>query len=100
LSGGAESLTCVLPTFCFPKDSSSLETNTFGANRYKLAPLGLADWVVPFNHRGVKMARESDGARRFCGGGAARPRATRALVGASGGATVMVMLVLLLVNQL
>jgi methionine synthase / methylenetetrahydrofolate reductase(NADPH) len=36
-----------------------VETNTFGANRYKLAPLGLADQVVPFNHRGVKITREA-----------------------------------------
>jgi methionine synthase / methylenetetrahydrofolate reductase(NADPH) len=36
-----------------------IETNTFGANRYKLAPLGLADQVVPFNHRGVKITREA-----------------------------------------
>jgi homocysteine S-methyltransferase len=36
-----------------------IETNTFGANRYKLAPLGLADQVVQFNHRGVKIAREA-----------------------------------------
>ncbi len=36
-----------------------IETNTFGANRYKLAPLGLADQVLPYNHRGVKIAREA-----------------------------------------
>ncbi len=36
-----------------------IETNTFGANRHKLAPLGLADRVVEFNHRGVKIAREA-----------------------------------------
>ncbi len=36
-----------------------IETNTFGANRYKLTPLGLGDQVVPFNHRGVKIAREA-----------------------------------------
>ena len=36
-----------------------IETNTFGANRSKLAPLGLADKVVAFNHRGVKIAREA-----------------------------------------
>jgi len=36
-----------------------IETNTFGANRYKLAPLGLADQVVRYNHRGVKIAREA-----------------------------------------
>jgi methionine synthase / methylenetetrahydrofolate reductase (NADH) len=36
-----------------------IETNTFGANRSKLAPLGLADKVMAINHRGVKMAREA-----------------------------------------
>src|SRR5262249_39161395 len=36
-----------------------IETNTFGPNRSKLAQLGLADQVVPFNHRGVKIAREA-----------------------------------------
>ena len=36
-----------------------IETNTFGANRSKLAPLGLADSVAAFNHRGVKLAREA-----------------------------------------
>ncbi len=36
-----------------------IETNTFGANRHKLAPLGLADQVTRFNHRGVKIAREA-----------------------------------------
>jgi methionine synthase I (cobalamin-dependent)/5,10-methylenetetrahydrofolate reductase len=36
-----------------------IETNTFGANRVKLAALGLAEQVVAFNHRGVKIAREA-----------------------------------------
>ena len=36
-----------------------IETNTFGANRAKLAPLGLGEQVVAFNHRGVKIAREA-----------------------------------------
>ncbi len=36
-----------------------IETNTFGANRQKLAPLGLASQVTRFNHLGVKMAREA-----------------------------------------
>jgi methionine synthase I (cobalamin-dependent)/5,10-methylenetetrahydrofolate reductase len=36
-----------------------IETNTFGANRSKLTPLGLADQVVAINHRGVKIAREA-----------------------------------------
>ena len=36
-----------------------LETNTFGANRHKLAQIGLAERVGQFNHRGVKIAREA-----------------------------------------
>jgi methionine synthase / methylenetetrahydrofolate reductase(NADPH) len=36
-----------------------LETNTFGANRHKLAALGLGDRVAELNHRGVKIAREA-----------------------------------------
>src|SRR5712692_5595931 len=36
-----------------------IETNTFGANRHKLTPLGLGDQVTAFNHRGVKIAREA-----------------------------------------
>ncbi|MGH9817727.1 MAG: homocysteine S-methyltransferase family protein, partial [Candidatus Acidiferrales bacterium] len=41
-----------------------IETNTFGANRNRLASLGLADSVVAFNHRGVKIAREAREAAR------------------------------------
>lgn len=36
-----------------------IETNTFGANRLKLAAMGLADEVILFNQRGVKIAREA-----------------------------------------
>jgi methionine synthase / methylenetetrahydrofolate reductase (NADH) len=36
-----------------------IETNTFGANRFKLAPLGLGDEVQRLNSRGVKLAREA-----------------------------------------
>src|SRR5580704_11325008 len=36
-----------------------IETNTFGANRSKLAALGLADQVTRINHRGAKIAREA-----------------------------------------
>ena len=36
-----------------------IETNTFGANRFKMAPLGLGDEVQRLNSRGVKIAREA-----------------------------------------
>jgi methionine synthase / methylenetetrahydrofolate reductase(NADPH) len=36
-----------------------IETNTFGANRFKLTALGLADEVQRLNSRGVKIAREA-----------------------------------------
>jgi methionine synthase / methylenetetrahydrofolate reductase(NADPH) len=41
-----------------------LETNTFGANRNKLAAVGLADRVTELVHRGVKIAREAREAAR------------------------------------
>ncbi len=36
-----------------------IETNTFGANRFKLEPLGLGDKVQRLNGHGVKIAREA-----------------------------------------
>jgi methionine synthase I (cobalamin-dependent)/5,10-methylenetetrahydrofolate reductase len=36
-----------------------IETNTFGANRHRLAQVGLGDAVVQINHRAVKIAREA-----------------------------------------
>jgi methionine synthase I (cobalamin-dependent)/5,10-methylenetetrahydrofolate reductase len=36
-----------------------IETNTFGANRQKLAAVGLGERVADLNHRGVKIAREA-----------------------------------------
>src|SRR5438045_61216 len=36
-----------------------IETNTFGANRFKLSALGLGDKVQRLNSRGVKIAREA-----------------------------------------
>lgn len=41
-----------------------IETNTFGANRNKLAAFGMEERVVEFNHRGVKIAREAREAAR------------------------------------
>lgn len=41
-----------------------IETNTYGANRYKLAQFGLEDRVRDINFRAVKLARE---AREECG---------------------------------
>src|SRR3984957_6983259 len=41
-----------------------IETNTFGANRNKLAALGLGERVTELNHRGVKIAREAREAAR------------------------------------
>jgi homocysteine S-methyltransferase len=41
-----------------------IESNTFGANRNKLAALGLGDRVAELNHRGVKIAREAREAAR------------------------------------
>src|SRR5919202_1929457 len=41
-----------------------VETNTFGANRFKLAAYGLEDRVRDINFRAVKLARE---AREECG---------------------------------
>src|SRR5258707_5577558 len=36
-----------------------IETNTFGANRFKLAHLGLGEEVQRLNSRGIKVAREA-----------------------------------------
>ncbi|HEV2304906.1 MAG TPA: bifunctional homocysteine S-methyltransferase/methylenetetrahydrofolate reductase [Candidatus Acidoferrales bacterium] len=41
-----------------------IETNTFGANRHKLAAIGLGERVAELNHRGVKIAREAREASR------------------------------------
>src|SRR5574341_952968 len=39
-----------------------IETNTFGANHYKLAEHGLADQVAEINHAGVELALRAAGA--------------------------------------
>jgi methionine synthase / methylenetetrahydrofolate reductase(NADPH) len=39
--------------------ASIIETNTFGANRFKLSPHGLGEDVQRLNSRGVKIAREA-----------------------------------------
>ncbi len=36
-----------------------IESNTFGANRLRLAPFGLADKLVAINQAGVRLAREA-----------------------------------------
>jgi len=36
-----------------------IKTNTFGANRHKLAALGLTESAIRINHAGVKVAREA-----------------------------------------
>lgn len=45
-----------------------LETNTFGANRYKLEGYGLGDQVQIINNRAVKLAREAGGVEAFVAG--------------------------------
>lgn len=42
-----------------------IETNTYGANRIKLAAFGLEDKTVTINQTGVKLAREAAGNRAF-----------------------------------
>ncbi|HET9178389.1 MAG TPA: bifunctional homocysteine S-methyltransferase/methylenetetrahydrofolate reductase [Terriglobia bacterium] len=45
-----------------------LETNTFGANRFRLAKFDLADRVREINLAGVRLARESAGEDLYVGG--------------------------------
>ncbi len=45
-----------------------LETNTFGANRFRLAKHGLVDKVRRINRQGVMLARSVAGDDRFVGG--------------------------------
>jgi methionine synthase / methylenetetrahydrofolate reductase(NADPH) len=45
-----------------------LETNTFGANRARLAAYGLAEKLVAINQAGVRLAREAAGDAAFVAG--------------------------------
>ncbi|MEP6692629.1 MAG: bifunctional homocysteine S-methyltransferase/methylenetetrahydrofolate reductase [Gemmatimonadaceae bacterium] len=45
-----------------------LETNSFGANRFKLAQYGLESQVVELNRRAAELAREAAGDRAFVAG--------------------------------
>lgn len=45
-----------------------LETNTFGANRVRLAAFGMAEKIQPINHAGVRLAREAAKETAFVAG--------------------------------
>ncbi len=45
-----------------------VETNTFGANRARLAPYGLAEKVAAINQAGVRIAREAAGPDTYVAG--------------------------------
>src|SRR5262245_45300246 len=45
-----------------------LETNTFGANAFKLEPHGLSDRVADINRAGAVIAREAAGDAAYVGG--------------------------------
>jgi len=45
-----------------------IETNTFGANRFKLSPHGLADKIEAINFQGVKIARQVAGDKVYVAG--------------------------------
>jgi homocysteine S-methyltransferase len=48
--------------------SEILETNTFGANRLRLAAFGLAEKLPAINQAGVRLARETAGRQAFVAG--------------------------------
>ena len=48
--------------------ADALETNTFGANRYRLSAHGLENKVTDINHAAVKIAREAAQSRAFVTG--------------------------------
>ncbi len=45
-----------------------LETNTFGANRMRLAAFGISEKLSAINHAGVRLAREAGGDKVFVAG--------------------------------
>src|SRR6266702_3698335 len=45
-----------------------IETNTFGANRIKLASFGLADTLHAINEQGARIARQAAGDRAYVAG--------------------------------
>ncbi|MGC2656480.1 MAG: bifunctional homocysteine S-methyltransferase/methylenetetrahydrofolate reductase [Bryobacteraceae bacterium] len=45
-----------------------IESNTFGANRKRLAAFGLAERLKPINEAGVRLAREAAGEKAFVAG--------------------------------
>src|SRR5215467_10007978 len=45
-----------------------VESNTYGANRIKLAGYGLEDKIADINRTGVRLAREAAGARAYVAG--------------------------------
>jgi len=45
-----------------------IETNTFGANAYRLAPYGLVEKLADINRAGVRVARESAGEKAWVAG--------------------------------
>src|SRR5579864_3835494 len=53
-SSDAESVFRVHQTY-IEAGAQVIETNTFGANRHKLAQIGMADRVAELNHRGVNL---------------------------------------------
>src|SRR5271165_4935356 len=50
-----------------------LETNTFGANRMRLAAFGMAEKLAAINHAGVRIAREAVGDKKVYVAGAIGP---------------------------
>lgn len=58
-----------------------LTTNTFGANRLRLAPFGLTDKLEAINRRGVELAREVAGDKRWVAGSMGPIGATLSPVG-------------------